>query len=119
MAKSVVLGASDNPGRFSNKAVRSLLRNGYDPVAVGPRAGNIKEIEILTGRPEIEDVDTILLYLGPQRQAEWYDYVIGLKPKRVIFNPGTNNPEFREMLKEKGIETVEDCALIMLNSGAY
>lgn len=119
MSINVVLGASPNHSRYSNKAVRSLLKRDHKVVPVGTKAGEIKELEILTGKPNIEDVDTVLLYLAPNRQSEYYDYVIGLKPRRVIFNPGTHNPEFIELLQDKDIEAVEDCALIMLNSGDY
>ncbi|KPL09922.1 MAG: CoA-binding protein [Bacteroides sp. SM23_62] len=119
MSKSVVLGASSNHSRYSNKAVRSLLKRDHEVVPVGTKAGEIKELEIHTGKPDIPDVDTVLLYLAPNRQPDYYDYVISLKPRRVIFNPGTNNPEFIDLLKENGIETAEDCALIMLNSGEY
>jgi predicted CoA-binding protein len=119
MSKNVVLGASPNHSRYSNKAVRSLLKRDHEVVPVGTKAGEIKELEILTGKPEIPDVDTVLLYLAANRQPEYYDYIIGLKPRRVIFNPGTNNPEFIDLLKENEIEAVEDCALIMLNSGEY
>jgi predicted CoA-binding protein len=119
MSKSVVLGASSNHSRYSNKAVRSLLKRDHEVVPVGTKTGEIKELEIQTGKPDIPDVDTVLLYLAPNRQPDYYDYVISLKPRRVIFNPGTNNQEFIDLLKENGIETVEDCALIMLNSGEY
>lgn len=119
MPKSVVLGASSNHSRYSNKAVRSLLKRNHEVVPVGTKSGEIKELEIKTGKPDIQDVDTVLLYIATNRQSKYYDYIIGLKPRRVIFNPGTNNPEFIELLKEKNIETVEDCALIMLNSGDY
>ena len=119
MSKSVVLGASSNHSRYSNKAVRSLLKRDHEVVPVGTKTGEIKELEILTGKPVIPDVDTVLLYLAPNRQSEYYDYVLSLKPRRVIFNPGTHNPEFIDLVKENGIEAVEDCALIMLNSGEY
>jgi predicted CoA-binding protein len=119
MPKSVVIGASTDYSRYSNKAVRSLLKRDHEVVPVGTRAGVIKELEILTGKPDIRDVDTVLLYLAPNRQPDYYDYIIGLKPRRVIFNPGTHNQEFIDLVRENGIEAVEDCALIMLNSGEY
>ena len=119
MSKNVVLGASSNHSRYSNKAVRSLLKRNHEVIAVGTKSGEIKEVEIKTGKPDIEDVDTVLLYVAPNRQSEYYDYIIRLNPRRVIFNPGTHNPEFIELLKENEIESVEDCALIMLNSGDY
>ncbi len=119
MSKNVVLGASPNPSRYSNKVVRSLLKREHEVVPVGTKPGEIKEIEILMGMPDIPDVDTVILYLAPGRQPDYYDYVISLKPRRVIFNPGTTNQEFMDLLNEKDIKTVEDCALIMLNSGEY
>ncbi len=119
MSKSVVLGASPNHSRYSNKAVRSLLKRNYEVVPVGTKTGEIKELKIQTGKPDIPDVDTVLIYLSPERQPDYYDYIIGLQPRRVIFNPGTINPGFKDLLDKNGIETVEDCALIMLNAGEY
>jgi predicted CoA-binding protein len=119
MSKSVVLGASSNHSRYSNKAVRSLLKRDHEVVPVGTKTGEIKELEILTGKPAIPDVDTVLIYIAPNRQSDYYDYVLSLKPRRVIFNPGTHNQEFIDLVKENGIEAVEDCALIMLNAGEY
>jgi len=119
MGKMLVLGAAEKPERYSCKAVKALNRNDYDVVAVGFKPGYIKEIEILTGMPAIDDVDTVLLYLGQKKQSEFYEYVIGLNPRRVIFNPGAENPEFQGLLKEKGIEVVKDCALVMINTGSF
>lgn len=115
----MVLGASDNPDRYACKATKSLLRNGFEAVPVGFKSGFIKDLEILTGMPDIEDVDTVLIYMGAKKQTEYKDYIIRLKPRRVIFNPGTENPEFKEALKEKGIEAINECALIMLNTDSY
>jgi len=115
----LVLGASPNPVRFSHKAVKSLLRNDQEVVAVGFREGLIVEEEIMTGTPPIEDVHTVSIYIGSSRQAEYYDYIFSLKPKRVIFNPGTVNPEFMGKLKQAGIEPVSECMLVMLNDGDY
>ncbi|MEN8157785.1 MAG: CoA-binding protein [Bacteroidota bacterium] len=117
--KTVVLGASPNPIRFSHKAVKSLMRNDEEVVPVGFRDGLIEEKEILVGKPHIEDVHTVAIYLGSSRQSDYYDYVISLKPERVIFNPGTVNPEFMAKLKNKGIEPVNSCTLVMLNEGEY
>ncbi len=115
----MVLGAVENPDRFSCKAVKSLDRNGYDVVAVGLQEGYIKDIEILTGMPGVDDVDTVLLYMGKKKQEAYYDYLVSLNPRRVIFNPGTENPELQEILGEKGVEVVVDCALIMINTGSF
>ncbi len=117
--KTVVLGASPNPARFSFKAVKSLLLHGYEAVAVGFRPGVIYEIFIQRGTPAIEDVHTIALYIGPQRQEEFHDYILSLHPKRVIFNPGTVNELFMRELEDKGIEVVEGCTLVMLDSGEF
>lgn len=119
MSKVLVLGASPNNARFSYKCVRSLIRHEHEVVALGQRAGNIKETEIVAGKPELQEIDTVILYIGSKKQPEFYDYIIGLKPRRIIFNPGTYNKEFIDKAKENGIETIVDCALIMLNSGTF
>ncbi|MDF1574672.1 MAG: CoA-binding protein [Bacteroidales bacterium] len=117
--KTVVLGASPNPVRFSHKAVKSLLRHDQEVVAVGFREGLIVDQEILVGQPPVEGVHTVSVYIGSSRQADYYDYIISLKPKRVIFNPGTVNPEFMARLKREGIEPVAECMLVLLNEDEY
>jgi len=117
--KTMVLGASPNPVRFSHKAVKSLLRHDQEVVAVGFREGMIADQEILVGMPRIENVHTVSIYIGSSRQADYYDYIISLKPKRVIFNPGTINPEFMGRLNREGIEPVAECMLVLLNDGEY
>jgi uncharacterized protein len=119
MGKTVVIGASENTDRYSNRAVRSLVQHNEPVVAVGLREGKIGDIEILTGFPKLEDVETVTLYVGPQNQSSWYDYILSLKPKRVIFNPGTENPELEKLCADAGIETVEACTLVMLSVGTY
>jgi predicted CoA-binding protein len=119
MGKMLVLGAVEKPERYSCKAVKSLARNGYEVVAVGVRPGFIKDIEILTGMPDVEDVDTVLLYMSDQKQKDYYDYIIRLNPRRVIFNPGAENRELQEIVENKGIEAVKDCALIMINTDSF
>ena len=117
--KTIILGASTKPERYSNKAALRLV-NAHHPVeAIGATEGKIGETTIQTGKPEIANVNTITLYLNPQRQREYYDYIIGLKPKRIIFNPGTENPELRAMAEQAGIETVEACTLVMLSMDVY
>ena len=117
--KTVVLGASPNPVRFSHKAVKSLLKHDHEVVAVGFKQGQIADEEILVGKPHIENVDTVSIYIGSSRQSDFYDYIISLKPRRVIFNPGTVNPEFMVRLKSEGIEPVSDCMLVMLSEGEF
>ena len=119
MKKTLVLGASNNPMRFSYKMVKSLLRHGYKVVAIGLREGEISGVKIHTGKPAFKMIHTVSLYIGPDRQPMYYDYLIALKPMRVIFNPGTVNRELIAKLNNKGIETVIDCALIMVSSGNY
>ncbi len=117
--KTVVLGASPNPVRFSYKAVKILLRLEHEVVAVGFKKGEILDQEILVGQPPIEGVHTVSIYIGSSRQEEYYDYILSLKPKRVIFNPGTVNPDFMGRLNHAGIEPVSACMLVMLNEGEF
>jgi len=117
--KTVVLGASPNPVRFSYKAVKSLMRHDQEVVPVGFREGLIEEIPILVGQPHIENVHTVSIYIGSSRQTEYYDYILSLNPKRVIFNPGTVNPELMGRLQREGIEPVSGCMLVMLNEDKY
>lgn len=119
MKKTVVLGATNNPERYAYLAVQRLLRHGHEVVPVGIRAGQVEGLEILNGMPEVEDVDTVTLYVGPERQAAYYDYILSLQPKRIVFNPGTENPELMQMAEQQGIETVEGCTLVMLSVGNY
>ncbi len=117
--KVLVLGASPNPTRFSHKAVSLLKKYGHEPIPIGIRTGKIKEIEIIKGKPQLYDIHTITLYLRPERQKQYYDYILSLSPKRVIFNPGTENPELKQLLELQGIETVEQCTLVMLHSELF
>ena len=118
MKKTLVLGASPNPSRVSYQAVQRLKDQNHQVLPVGIRSGEIAGETILTDLPQ-ESVDTVTLYLGPARQPEYYNYVIGLKPERIIFNPGTENPEFYEKAEAAGIEVVKNCTLVMLAVGSY
>lgn len=117
--KTLVLGASTNPERYAYKAAISLINHKHEVVLVGIKQGEINGIEILNGMPNIKDIDTVTLYVGPQNQTQYYDYILSLKPRRVIFNPGTENLEFVELLKQKNIEPVIACTLVMLSVGNY
>jgi uncharacterized protein len=119
MKKTLVLGASPNPLRFSNKMVKSLVRHNFEVVALGLREGEISGIKILTGKPALKDIHTITLYIGPEGQLSVYDYILSLYPKRIIFNPGTRNPEFMKLACDQGIEVVYACSLEMLSSAKY
>jgi predicted CoA-binding protein len=119
MKKTLVLGASTKPDRYGNIATRRLKLYNHEVVPVGNRAGEIDGIEILLGKPAVEGIDTVTLYLNPKRQVEFYDYIIGLKPKRIIFNPGTENPALVKLAKENGIEPEIACTLVLLSVGQY
>jgi predicted CoA-binding protein len=117
---TLVLGASPKSERFSNKAVKKLQKYSYPVIAIGLREEYIGIVKIRKGMPsDLGPVHTIALYLGAPSQKQFYNYILSLKPKRIIFNPGTLNPELAEMARENGIETIIDCVLVMLNSGRY
>lgn len=118
--KTLVIGASDNPSRYSFRAINRLVGSGHEVVAIGRKAGKVGAIEIFTGMPEIPDLDTITLYINPSIQAAVYeDYILSLNPKRIIFNPGTENPTLIQRAKEKGILTEIACTLVMLSIDEY
>lgn len=119
MKKTLVIGASPNPLRFSNKMVKSLIRHGYETVPLGLRRGDILGVEILTGKPKLENIHTVSLYINPERQKEYYDYIISLAPRRIIFNPGTVNHELITIVEKNNIEAITDCSLIMIAKGIY
>ncbi len=118
--KTLVLGASPNPSRFSYKAVIYLENQGHPVIAAGKSAGSIGNTVIKTDSPAEADVDTLSLYLSPQNQKAEYEYILKtIRPKRIIFNPGAENPELISMAQKAGIETVEDCTLVMLTRGTF
>jgi predicted CoA-binding protein len=117
--KTLVIGATPNPNRYAFRAVRLLSNYGHEVIPLGIRKGNIENHEIVLGKPELTDIHTVTLYVGAERQPEYYDYILGLKPKRIIFNPGTENEEFIDLARQNNIETIEDCTLVMLNSGIF
>jgi len=120
MKKTLILGASPNPQRYAYKATLMLSKHNHPVFPVGLRKGEIEGHTILTDTPAIENIDTLTLYVGPNNQAVYYDYILNkIKPKRIIFNPGTENPELEEMAKEKGIETEIACTLVLLSINNY
>lgn len=121
MKKTVVLGATPNPARFAYRASHMLTDYGHEIVPVGIKKGEVagKDILDLRQKPTLDDVDTVTLYIGPQNQEEWIDYILSLSPKRIIFNPGTENFELVQRAEEKGIQSVEGCTLVMLRAGTY
>jgi len=116
---TIVLGASPNPSRYSYIATIQLLRAGNDVLPVGIRRGTINGLQIMTERPEIEGIDTVTLYINPALQKEYYDYLIHLHPRRIIFNPGTENPELKKLAGDHGIDTLEACTLVLLSTNQY
>lgn len=119
MKKTLVLGASPNPIRFSYKAVKSLVRHGYDVVPIGIREGDIMWQDIIIGKPILNDIHTITIYLNPEKQKEYYDYIFKLNPKRIIFNPGSENQELIQLAMKENIEVSIACTLVMLNTNNY
>jgi len=117
--KTLVLGASDNPSRYSFMAINRLRNSGNEVVGIGLRPGNANGLAFGKEKEAFENIDTVTLYLNPTNQQQYYDYILSLEPKRIIFNPGTENPELEQLAEEKGIETVEGCTLVMLGTGQY
>lgn len=117
--KTVVLGASDNPSRYSYLAVKKLRAYEHPVVAVGKRNGKVADVDIVKDHMPVDAVDTVTLYLNPANQREYYDYILELRPNRIIFNPGTENDDLIRRAKENGIEPVVGCTLVMLSTGMY
>lgn len=119
MKTTLVFGASLKPNRYSNIAIHRLLENNIKTLAFGLRAGKVNTVQIKTNLNNFENINTITLYMNPTRQREYYYQIIGLEPKRVIFNPGTENPEFYKLLREEGIAVEVACTLVLLATGQY
>ena len=117
--KTLVLGASENPARYSNIAISKLRAHGYEVVALGRKPGTVSGVVIGTEALISDDIDTVTVYLNPLRQAEYYDYILSLKPRRIIFNPGAENEELEQLAANAGIIPVEACTLVMLSTGQY
>ena len=117
--KTLVLGASPKPERYAFKAINMLKEFGHPVIAVGLREAMIGDTKILTDLPQFNDIDTVTLYLGSENQKAYYNYILDLKPRRIIFNPGTHNSELINLAKEKGIEIIQECTLVLLSSGKF
>jgi len=117
--KTLVIGGSLKPERYSNKAIKKLLDYGYQVYSIGLREGKVNGVNIETGLVEFKDIDTVTMYLSESRQNNYYEYILQLKPQRVIFNPGTENPDFAKTLKNNNIEVIEHCTLVMLDYGLF
>jgi hypothetical protein len=116
---TLVLGASDNPSRYSYLAIKRLQNTGHPVIAIGRKHSFVGETEIQTDKKLITNIDTVTLYLNPQHQQEYYQYILSLQPKRIIFNPGAENDELAALAAQKGIEIIEACTLVMLSTNQY
>lgn len=117
--KTLVLGASDNPQRYSYLAVNRLRSKGYPVVAIGRRSATVGDVPVETEKKAFPGVDTVTLYLSARSQREYYDYILSLHPRRIIFNPGAENDELAELAQANGIEPLEACTLVLLGTGQY
>lgn len=117
--KTLIIGASANPARYAFMAAERLLAHGHEIVLLGIKSGVVAGLPIETQRQEYVGIDTVTLYVGPRNQPDYYDYIVSLKPARVIFNPGTENPDLEQMLKKHGIDYEIACTLVLLETGQY
>ncbi|MFZ1798232.1 MAG: CoA-binding protein [Chitinophagaceae bacterium] len=117
--KTMVLGASENPSRYSYLAINKLASAGHPVIAIGKREGEVNGVHIHKNMLAEEGVDTVTLYLNPQNQKPYYDYILSLHPNRIIYNPGTENPELEKLSAEKGILNLEACTLVLLSTGQF
>ncbi|PWG78151.1 CoA-binding protein [Pararcticibacter amylolyticus] len=119
MKKTLVIGATPDPSRYAYLAANKLVRYGHEIVNVGIKRGEVAGVPIEKPEAVHDDIDTITMYVGTRNQKPLYDYILDTKPKRIIFNPGTENPELESMARQRGIETVEGCTLVMLSTGEF
>ena len=119
--KTAILGASTNPVRYAYLAAERLTANDHEIVPIGIKQGAVLGTEILDlkSKPAVEGIDTVTMYIGSQNQSEWEEYILSLQPKRIIFNPGTENPAFAQRAADQGIEVENACTLVMLGNGLY
>ena len=116
---TLVIGASENPERYSNIAIKRLKKYGHTVEAIGNKEGEVEGVAFSKSRNNFEGIDTVTMYIGERHQADYYNYILSLKPKRIIFNPGTENDTFEKMAKDKGIQVMEACTLVLLGTGQY
>ena len=117
--ETLILGASLNPDRYSNRAIGALKANGFAIKAIGMQDGEVEGIKVQTKKVAFNSVDTVSLYLNKERQKAYYEYIISLNPRRVIFNPGTENAEFESLLEKEGILAEVACTLVLLSLRQY
>jgi predicted CoA-binding protein len=119
MKKTLVLGATTDENRYASLCVERLLDHGHEVVPVGIKKGETHGIKIINDLPAIEGVDTVTMYVGARNQPQYYDFLLGLAPRRIIFNPGAENDELARLASEKGIQVMEACTLVLLSVGKY
>ncbi|HLK29722.1 MAG TPA: CoA-binding protein [Puia sp.] len=117
--KTLVLGASDNPERYSYLAINKLRKFGNDVVAIGRKKTTVADVNVETEKKQFENIDTVTLYLNPSNQKEYYDYILSLHPKRIIFNPGAENQELFDIAKSNSIKPLEACTLVLLSTNQF
>jgi predicted CoA-binding protein len=117
--KTLVIGASENDERYSNMAIKLLNKYGHDVVAIGKRKGRVGNVVIETEQMHMLDIDTVTLYINPVLQKKYYEYILSLQPKRILFNPGTENTELKQLAEAQGIFTEDACTLVLLRLGQY
>lgn len=117
--KTLVIGASTNPSRYSYKAIQKLANFGHPVVAIGNKEGEVSGVKFTSEKVKFEDIDTVTLYLNKNNQKNFYDYILDLNPKRVLFNPGTENKELQDLLTKNNIAFEEACTLVLLSIGQY
>lgn len=117
--KTVVLGATTKPEKYAYLAITKLVEKGHSVLAIGQNTGEVAGVKIYTKQIPLANIDTVTLYLNPKRQVDYYNYIIETKPKRVIFNPGTENPQFYQLLESNGIKVEVACTLVLLATNQY
>jgi predicted CoA-binding protein len=117
--KTLVLGASTKPDRYAFKAINMLVEKGHSVLAIGQNAGEVAGIKIHTKQIPLANIDTVTLYLNAMRQRDYYNYIVETHPKRVIFNPGTENPEFYQLLQLNNIKVEIACTLVLLTTNQF
>ena len=117
--KTLVLGASSKPEKYAYLAITKLVEKGHSVLAIGQNAGEVAGVKIQTKAIPLKNIDTVTLYLNPTRQRDYYNYIVEAKPKRVIFNPGTENPEFYQLLELNNIKVEVACTLVLLTTNQY
>jgi uncharacterized protein len=117
--KTLVIGASMNPERYSFMAIHKLVTHKHETVALGNKDGMVAGLKILKGFPEINNIHTVALYINPEKQKMYINYILELQPKRIIFNPGTENPHFEKLAKKLNISTTRGCVLVLLSTNRY